>query len=171
MKKKKNILRRCHAVILFVGLCAAASLFVGCDTANLPEESRNDTTSGDQIIEESFVEKNTTTSEEDTVTGVSDETEDRNEDVADEADSGHSVESVTVTPEKPTEPETAEPEKEPETLSYEAYHSMSAAEQEAHFNSFASPAEFFAWYNAAKDKYLAEHPGIELNPDGSIPDP
>ena len=52
-------------------------------------------------------------------------------------------------------------------MSYEAYQAMSAEEQEAHFNSFASPADFFAWYNAAKDKFLAENPGIEIGPDGS----
>ena len=54
---------------------------------------------------------------------------------------------------------------------FEAYYAMSPAEQEAFYLSFSKPTDFFAWYNAAKDKYLEEHPGVELGPGGVIPTP
>ncbi len=57
----------------------------------------------------------------------------------------------------------------PEPLAYDEYMVLSADEQEAYFNSFPSVEAFFVWFNAAKEKYQAEHPGIEIGPDGIIP--
>lgn len=66
-----------------------------------------------------------------------------------------------------TQPEIGEEEDSPEALTYEEYNAMGGAEQMAYFNSFANPEDFFLWYNAAKAKYEAEHPDIEIA-DGSI---
>ena len=69
------------------------------------------------------------------------------------------------------EEETSTPSKEPEALAYDTYMSLSSEEQEAYFNSFSSVEAFFKWYNAAKQQYIDEHPGIEIGPDGVIPLP
>lgn len=76
-------------------------------------------------------------------------------------------------PSEPNDTPTEEPVTEvptvPEPLAYDEYMTMSSAEQEAYFNSFPSVEAFFAWFNAAKEKYQAEHPGIEIGPGGMIP--
>ena len=73
---------------------------------------------------------------------------------------------------EPTIEETTQPEDEgvdihPDEMTYEKYNAMSGEEQLAFFNSFASMEDFVAWYNAAKAKYDAEHPDIEVG-DGNI---
>ena len=45
---------------------------------------------------------------------------------------------------------------------------MSGAEQQEYMMSFSSIEAFFEWFNAAKAKYDAEHPSIEIGGDGSI---
>ena len=47
-------------------------------------------------------------------------------------------------------------------MTYEKYISMSGNDQMAFFNTFASVEDFVSWYNAAKEKYEAEHPYIEI---------
>lgn len=51
---------------------------------------------------------------------------------------------------------------------YEKYMNMSAEDQEAYFNSFSSPAEFFDWYNKAKEEYEESRDVIEVGPDATI---
>lgn len=71
-----------------------------------------------------------------------------------------------VQPTEATKP--AAPGEETEiTVTYEQYQAMSAQEQTDFFNSFADPADFFAWQNAAKAEYDAAHPNIDVG-DGSV---
>ena len=51
---------------------------------------------------------------------------------------------------------------------YEKYMNMSEAEQQAYFNSYADPADFFAWYNKAKEEYEQSRDVIEVGPDATI---
>jgi len=176
MKQKKTILLLSVVLALLVVVGIVIFLCVGCDTTDTPHGSGHDTTTGDQITEGASEEEDTTASA-DAPDRESDAAETDGEEEPDESrapsenatpdDPKDSTEPVTNAPDEPTESTTHAPDAEPEPLSYEAYQAMSAEEQEAHFNSFASPADFFAWYNAAKDKFLAENPGIEIGPDGS----
>lgn len=179
MKQKKSILRGCHAGAFLVAVGIVTFLCLGCHTANMPIESHDETTRGDQITEEASVESDTLVSTdevgEETNDAVSDETvgsddpePSSSESSSTDAGQDSPAESTTGRPEEPIESVTEATTAEPEFLSYDAYHAMSAAEQEAHFNSFDSPAAFFEWYNAAKAKYLEEHPNAEIGPDGSI---
>jgi hypothetical protein len=47
-------------------------------------------------------------------------------------------------------------------VTYEEYMAMDGYEQEKYMKSFASIEAFFNWFNAAKDKYEAENPSIEV---------
>lgn len=71
----------------------------------------------------------------------------------------------------PTEPPaTTEPSSGAEDsgeMTYEKFQAMSPSEQQAFVNSFPSLDAFFEWYNAAKAKYEAEHPPIDVG-DGSF---
>lgn len=97
----------------------------------------------------------------------------------DGSSSGEETESSsTAAPDSPADPETDPSEtdtpstEKPNTaLLYEEYVAMSSDEQVAHFNSFASVEDFFAWYNMAKADYEERHPDIEIGPDGMIPAP
>ena len=64
--------------------------------------------------------------------------------------------------EAPEKPKPTEPPKAPGKMSYEQYQDMSAGDQRAYMDSFSSIEAFFDWYNAAKEKYEAEHPAIEV---------
>lgn len=54
------------------------------------------------------------------------------------------------------------------TYTYEEYNSLSGEEQQKFFSSFANPADFFTWYNAAKAEYEAGQEKIEIGNDGVI---
>lgn len=84
---------------------------------------------------------------------------------------------------EPTEPKSTDPDDYDNTGSnigastepvltgdseYERYMNMSAEDQEAYFNSFDSPAEFFDWYNKAKQEYEESRDVIEVGPDATI---
>ena len=45
---------------------------------------------------------------------------------------------------------------------------MTAAEQQAYFNTYKNPSDFFAWYNAAKAEYEASQERIEIGAGGTI---
>lgn len=79
------------------------------------------------------------------------------------APSSGSSSSSSDTSSKPTV-EDAEDDGE---VTYEEYIAMSGAEQQKYLESFDSIEAFFAWYNAAKEKYDKENPSIEIG-DGSI---
>jgi len=64
------------------------------------------------------------------------------------------------TPQVPYEPEGP--------VSYDKYLGMSGEAQEAYFNTFDNPADFFAWLNSAKAEYDKLNPSIEIGGDGSI---
>lgn len=49
------------------------------------------------------------------------------------------------------------------SMTYEEYLSLSSAEQQAHYESFASVEDFFAWYNNAKSLYDEENKPIEIS--------
>ncbi len=52
-------------------------------------------------------------------------------------------------------------------LTYEEYNAMSPTEQRLVMESFESVEAFFAWYNAAKEKYEKDHPALDAG-DGSV---
>lgn len=166
MKQKKTILLCCIAVMLLAIIGTGSTLFLGCDSVGSPDDTHRDTATGDQIIEDTSPDRETVSSTEDSGTepdAVETDEEKNPED---------SAESVTDEPDTESEDTTAEASAtEPDPLGYEEYNAMSAEEQEAFFLSFNSPEDFFAWYNAAKEKYLEENPGIEIGPDGIIPIP
>lgn len=47
-------------------------------------------------------------------------------------------------------------------MTYEEYMVLDGSEQEKYMKTFPDVADFFDWYNAAKDKYEAENPSIEV---------
>ncbi|MBR5285012.1 MAG: S-layer homology domain-containing protein, partial [Clostridia bacterium] len=53
-------------------------------------------------------------------------------------------------------------------MTYEKYNAMTAAEQQAYFNTYKNPSDFFAWYNAAKAEYEASQERIEIGAGGTI---
>jgi len=79
------------------------------------------------------------------------------------------------TPEPEPEP-TPDPEPEPtpdpgtgsNTTAYEDYMEMSFAEKQAFFDSFATPSDFYDWYNQARAEYEAENRPTQAGPDGVI---
>lgn len=54
-----------------------------------------------------------------------------------------------------------------ELCTYEEYLAMSAEDQMAYFKSFENIEDYFEWYNAAKAKYEAENPSVDIG-DGGI---
>ena len=50
-------------------------------------------------------------------------------------------------------------------MTYEEYMALDGKEQEKYMKSFSDVADFFDWYNAAKDKYEEENPSIEIGDD------
>jgi len=74
--------------------------------------------------------------------------------------------------EKPEQPDNDKPEEpgndKPDSLSYEEYMAMSPTEQQAYFQSFSNPADFFTWHNNAKAEYDANKNDIEIGAGGSI---
>lgn len=168
MKQKKTILLCCMTAALLVLSGMVVMLCMGCDTDTTPDGPNGDTTAGDQITEEIPTEGESLPST------VAPETEEN---------STPSPETTESEPEIPSEPVTEEPEttfeetaaEEPtpdvELPTFEAYYAMSSTEQEAFYLSFANPADFFAWYNAARDQYLEENPGVDLGPGGAFPIP
>ena len=62
--------------------------------------------------------------------------------------------------------ETPQPETKPQS-EYETFQNMSAADQQAHMESFDSMDAFFDWYNNAKAEYEAANPPIDIG-NGSI---
>ena len=53
-------------------------------------------------------------------------------------------------------------------MTYEKYNAMSGAEQQAYFNTYSNPMDFFTWYNAAKAEYEASQERIEIGAGGTI---
>lgn len=176
IKQKKTILLRCIAVILLAITGIAILLCVGCDTDDTPGGVQGETTAGDQITGDLSNEGQTIPPDEKTDSVETDGVQDPTESQTDSDSPEEPLESNTDKPETTTEPEPEETIEEPpitdsESMTFEEYHALSAEKQEAYFLSFASPTDFFAWYNAAKEKYMEENPGIEIGPDGSIPLP
>lgn len=68
---------------------------------------------------------------------------------------------------KPAESGATEPEGGIHYVSYEAYNSMTPAEQMAYYNQFPSMEAFVRWYNDAKAEYDEEHGAIDVG-DGDI---
>lgn len=58
------------------------------------------------------------------------------------------------------------PDSSTEELTYEAFTALSPADQRLYQESFEDLDAFFAWYNAAKEKYEKENPPIDI--DGPI---
>ena len=53
-------------------------------------------------------------------------------------------------------------------MDYETFQAMTPAEQQEFQASFPSIADFFAWYNAAKEQYEQENPPIEIGGNGQV---
>lgn len=79
-------------------------------------------------------------------------------------EAGPPEETQNTTPE---ETEATEPAPAVTNMTYERYCSLSGEEQMAYMQTFDSLADFFDWYNAAKEAYEKENPGIEIG-DGNI---
>ncbi len=54
------------------------------------------------------------------------------------------------------------------TLTYKEYLALSAAEQQAYFESFDSPEDYMAWRTQAKKAYEDEQNAIRVEGDGSF---
>jgi hypothetical protein len=175
------------AMMLLFVIGTGITLFSGCDSVGSPDDTHRDTAMGDQITEDPSPDRETVPSTEGF--GTESDVVETDEEKNPEASQAPSTEATASEPENPQEPATQEPEENdkpgtdpedttaeaettsPESLDFEGYNAMSAEEQEAFFLSFDSPADFFEWYNAAKEKYQEENPGIEIGPDGVIPLP
>lgn len=73
----------------------------------------------------------------------------------------------TTAPAETTAPdETTEPDQEPESndlaAQYARYLAMTPEEQQAFYESFASPDAFFAWYDSAKAAYEANQDVVDI---------
>ena len=68
----------------------------------------------------------------------------------------------------PTPSATPEIEVDFENMTYEIYNNLPGETQEAFYETFAGPKEFFEWYNKAKEEYVDDNPTVEIGPDGSI---
>lgn len=177
--KKKNTILLCFVTAFLLALAGVTvMLCMGCDTDTAPDGTIGETTAGDQITEETLTEGDSTSAADPETDGDTTPEESQtssSETAADE--SAEPSEPETDTPDEPedsaTDPEetTAEASANPEPITFEAYHALSSAEQEDYFWSFATPDDFFAWYNAAKEKYQEENPGVEIGPGGAFPIP
>lgn len=74
----------------------------------------------------------------------------------------------TTPPETPDSDGDTNPSETPGKVTFEKYEAMSGEEQEAFFESFEDPEDFFAWYNNAKAEYDARNPNVEIDGNGSI---
>lgn len=168
---KRTLLLSCISFALIVVILGGVFLFDGCDSADIPNETTNNAGTGDQTTEDALTEKDTAPS--------SDLPEiDTNDDGTESGEEPHesqtpSFENTTTEPQMPSDSVTVAPElpTEPEPLTYEEYGALSSQEQEAYFLSFSSIEAFFEWYNAAKQKYQEENPGVEIGPGGFLPIP
>ena len=55
-----------------------------------------------------------------------------------------------------------------EQTEYERYMNSSAEDQQAFYNSFSSPAEFFAWLNKAKQEYEDSRNTTQVGADATV---
>jgi len=53
------------------------------------------------------------------------------------------------------------------SMSYLAYLALDAKGKEAHYDSFTNPADFYTWFNAAYDEYMAELNPTQIGPTGN----
>lgn len=148
----------------------------------------SDTTSEQESVGgESDASEESTPSEEDSSAGNNDSSvpneaskeeskrpetsENNSEDTSEEASEDVSKEVSEEISEDASEEESLPPVKEPDTsMTYAEYIALSAEEQQAHFESFASVDDFFAWYNAAKKEYDDEQSRVEVSGDIDIGD-
>lgn len=78
-------------------------------------------------------------------------------------ESVHQTDPVTTEP--PAPPATTEPQvsdSDPAKLTYEEYLTMSPAQQQAHYEQFASLEDYIAWHNAALAEYEENQNSIEV---------
>ena len=68
----------------------------------------------------------------------------------------------TTAPYEESKPADSQGDSSTGEMTYEKYNAMSGDDQMAFFNTFDSVEAFMDWYNAAKEKYEAEHPAIEI---------
>lgn len=76
------------------------------------------------------------------------------------------VEEDDTTEEGKPATEATAPDTKPEDMTYEAFIALAPAEQRLYQESFSDLDAFFAWYNAAKEKYEKENPPIDI--DGPV---
>lgn len=63
---------------------------------------------------------------------------------------------------------TTDPEEPNASMDYETFQAMTPAQQQQYQESFPSIADFFAWYNAAKEAYEQSNPPIEVGGNGQV---
>ena len=56
----------------------------------------------------------------------------------------------------------------PDPITYEEYEAMTPEERSNYYDAFENYEDFFAWYNAAKEKYDEDHKLPEIGEDGEI---
>ena len=106
--------------------------------------------------------------------GDSDESgvgDDQSNDDVDDSDNSHgqdsSNDSDDADADNDTDNDDSENDDDDGSMTYEKYVSMPAEDQQAYFETFDDPEDFFDWYNAEKEKYEQAHQGEEIT-DGSI---
>jgi hypothetical protein len=186
MKKKTIVLLCCLAVAALAVIGVVFGICLGRETEDAPDDDTCETIAGTNIKDEDPSSEETDLapdgSDESIESDESVESFESDESVGSEQEPASSeIDDTDQTDASETDPDesstsslpsvTDAPETEPEGITYDEYYAMSSQEQEAYFKSFPSVESFFAWYNAAKEKYLEENPGIEIGPGGSIPIP
>lgn len=110
------------------------------------------------------------------------ETEEKPQDTSEDSVDSDAIEVPTYPTDSPVESETPtqpietevpnnQPSRDPDTLTYEQYQALSGHEQLTFFQSFASPEDFFVWYNAAVEDFMERNPGVEIGPGEVFPTP
>lgn len=156
-------------MILILLICMAV-LMAGCVT-----HGETNTTSGETLPPET--QEQTLATTETTIPGLEDSIFDdvqwtentgntaEGETQPENDNSGENPSETTGETEPPyaeSQPEGSQGGEDSGEMTYEKYNSMSGDDQMAFFSTFASVEDFVTWYNAAKEKYEAENPYIEI---------
>lgn len=179
MEKKK--------VVIIASIAVAAILVIGCSLLFLGQGGSSDPqddelSANDQMLPSELTPKNDeSVTEAGSITGVDTDGDGVADEVAGEGSnagansgsngSGNSGNSSGTNQNTPTWPEGEAPADDGSTtqgVTYSQYHAMSAAEQQAWFESFESVEAFFVWYNEAKAVHDANDDSIIIDGNTNI---
>ena len=158
--------------------------FAACKAKNPVEETTvpTETVPGVMDVPEGLWEEMVPATQE--TVAAAEETEATQETSVTEPTNGNSTEETKkpTEPQKPQETQAPQETQDPTTEAtepstpeysdtklsqYEWYHALSGEEQMTYMESFDSVADFFAWYNAAKEEHEKQNPSIEIG-NGSV---